>query len=369
MREGGAGISGLGSFLPPTLRGNDYWGTDFKSLSEKERREDLIDVELTAAGTATQVPPEIAAAMAPHSKDPFHGAKQRYVIDDGAEPSDLEAEAGRRAMRAAGVAPHEIDLAMVYSMVSDRLTPSNAGAVQAKCELSNATAWNLEGACTTFLPMMLTADAFIRAGTFHRILLVLSSAASRVMDYSTSASTVFGDGAAAAVVTAAPKGYGIIGHWARTDGSFREGVVFAPIVDGKPQKRWQGAGGPIKLCSFDVAIGKQMGLRSTEYCKEACLGALHDAGISIGDIALYVGGQSVPWFVDACRRALGLSVEQTVDTFPEVGNLGAATLPFNLERAWRQGRLRDGDLVLSYIPGAGLTWSAFVYRWRSPKGG
>lgn len=367
MRSGGAGIIGFGSYLPPTVRTNDHWPPEFWRPSEDRRRKELIDVERTSTGAAYKIAPEIAEAMAVFANDPYRGIKQRHVIDDFAEPSDLEAEAGRRAIRAAGVRPDEINLVMVYSMVPDRITPSNAGAVQAKCELTQAVAWSFEAACAAFHPLMVTADAFIRGGAYRRILIVSSSAASRVMDYTTGASAVFGDGAAAVVISAVPEGYGLVGHWARTDGSLREGIVFAPVVDGTPQKRWERAGGPIMLSSFDYEMGKTLGWRSMELCKQACLGALDDAGLTMKDVALYVGGQGLPWFVDACRRSLGLSTEQTIDTFSEVGNLGTCNIPFNLERAWRQGRLRDGDIVLTYSPGAGLTRTSLVYRWYAPK--
>jgi 3-oxoacyl-[acyl-carrier-protein] synthase-3 len=84
------------------------------------------------------------------------------------------------------------------------------------------------------------------------------------------------------------------------------------------------------------------------------------------DVALYVGNQSVGWFVDACRRGLGLPADKAIDTFGEVANIGAAAVLFNLERAHRTGRLKDGDVVLIYSPGAGFTRAAVAYRWKAP---
>src|SRR5205823_3443900 len=154
------------------------------------------------------------------------------------EPSDLEAEAGRRAIQAAGLTPDAIDLLLLYSMVNDRICPANGPAVQQKCELVNAAAWNLDIACASFQPAMVTADALVKAGAFKKILVVCSSAASRILDYDTASSTIFGDGAAAAVFGEVPSGHGLVSQWQRTDGSFREGIVFAPLEGGVPQPRW-----------------------------------------------------------------------------------------------------------------------------------
>jgi 3-oxoacyl-[acyl-carrier-protein] synthase-3 len=271
-------------------------------------------------------------------------------------------------MAAAGVGPRDIDLVLIHSLTPDRLMPSNGPAVQAKCELVNAAAWSVDVSCASFQPQLVAAAALIRSGMYRRILLVQSQAASRVVDYSTPGSTALGDGAAAAVVGEVPAGYGLLGHWFRTDGRLRDGVVFAPVVEGEPQHRWWDKnGGPTCFTSFDLQIGKSAGLRSTAFCREACLGALDAAKLSVDDVALYVGNQTLGWLVDACRRALGLPAEKAFETFSEVANIGAVAVPFNLERAHQTGRLRDGDVILMYSPGAGFTRAAAVYRWRAPR--
>jgi 3-oxoacyl-[acyl-carrier-protein] synthase-3 len=360
----GVGIRGIGLYLPPTVRGNDFW--DRAPNADEQRRQNILAVEKTTSGAPNPVAPEIALAMAALGNDPFRGARQRHVIDDSAEPSDMEAEAARRAMRAAGVRPDEIDVVMVASLVPDRLHPSNGPAVQHKCGLERAVAWSLDLGCASFQPQLIAAHALLRAGTYRNILCVYSSAVSRVLDYSMGWSPAFGDGAAAVVLGALPSGYGLLGHWCRTDGALREGVVYCPVVDGEPRPRWDRHAAPIRLVSLDPDLGKGAGLRSTAFCQEACSGALASAGLAIDDIDFFVANQSVAWLVDACRRSVGLRAEQTIDTFQEVANIGAAAIVLNLERAWRTGRIQDGDHLLIYSPGAGLTRAAVVYRWRAP---
>src|SRR5205823_6471493 len=129
-------------------------------------------------------------------------------IDEHAETSDMEAEAARRAMRSAGVTPDRIDLVMVHSLTPDLLMPSNAPAVQAKCELVNATAWSVDVSCSSFQAQLLNAYALIKSGVYRNILLVQSQAASRVIDLESAGSTAFGDGASAVVVGEVREGYG-----------------------------------------------------------------------------------------------------------------------------------------------------------------
>jgi 3-oxoacyl-[acyl-carrier-protein] synthase-3 len=361
--SGGVGIVGLGSFVPPHVRGNDFWPADFKPLAEAARRRDILALERTTRGDRPELPPEIAAAMERFGADPFRGARFRHVIDDDAEVSDMEAEAVRRALADARVRPDEIDLVLSASPVPDRILPGNGPALQAKCELANAVAWNLEIGCAAAPAMLVAAAALVRTGAFRRVLIVASSALSRVLDYAASASPAFGDGAAAAVVGPLPPGRGVLAHWMRTDGTLREGAVFAPVVDSRPARAWARACGPIRLESFDPDSIKVAGRRAVDYCRESSLGALAAAGLGVEHVDLFVCAQSQGWFVDACRRGLDLPASKAIDTFPEVASLGPATPLYNLDRARRTGRLADGDVVLMYSPGVGLTRAAVVCRW------
>jgi 3-oxoacyl-[acyl-carrier-protein] synthase-3 len=357
----------MGSYLPPEVRSNDYWEGRLQRRDEAQRRGDILAIERTALGGESALPRPVAEAMAALGDDDlFRGARRRHVLADDAEAADMEVEAVRRALEDAHVSPDEVDLLLVHSLLPDRLNPSDGPAIVARWGLSRAVAWSLDVGCASFQPQLVAAAALLRAGVYRRVVQVCSTASSRFLDYSTPASTGFGDGAAASVLGPLPPGYGLLGHWQRTDGSLREGVALAPVRDGAPQRRWDKCAGPVRLATFDPAVGKLAGVQGAAFCREACLGALEDAGLALGDVSLYVGAQSVGWFVDACRRALELPRERAVDTFAEVGNISAAVNVYNLQRARADGRLRDGDVVLSYSPGAGLTRAAVVYRWHEP---
>ncbi|MCS6915490.1 MAG: 3-oxoacyl-[acyl-carrier-protein] synthase III C-terminal domain-containing protein [Myxococcales bacterium] len=361
------GILGMGSCLPAHVRGNDYWEGKLRPRDEEQRRRDFVVVERTAEGTPAELPEEIRAAMAAYSDDLFRGARLRHVLGDDEEVADMEAEAARRALADAALDPQDIDLLMVHSPVPDAVSPYNPPTVQARCGLTAAAAFSLDLGCASFHPQLLAAAGMIRAGFIRKALLVMSFAGSRIMDEHRPDSVGLGDAAAALVVGEVPAGYGLLGHYMRTDGRMRDGVVIAPVANGSPQRCWWRAPGPFRLSSFDIAVGKQLGVRSTEFCREACLGALAASGLTLADVSFFICNQSLGWFVDACRRGLGLAAEQTLDTFAEVANIAAAAIPFNLERAHRTGRLRDGDIVLIYSPSAGFTRAASVYRWIAPE--
>src|SRR5262245_7330749 len=82
-----AGILGIGSYLPPQVRTNDFWPSTFTENIEQKRNKDFLAIERSSDGQKTEIPPEIAAAMAALGTDPFFGARRRHVLDDDAETS------------------------------------------------------------------------------------------------------------------------------------------------------------------------------------------------------------------------------------------------------------------------------------------
>jgi 3-oxoacyl-[acyl-carrier-protein] synthase-3 len=369
-REGGdldgVGILGVGVALPPRVRDNSFWAGVIGPRDEAQRRGDVLAVERSAKGQKTDVPTEIADAIAATGDDLFRGARERRVIDDDVLVSDLEVEAARAAMQDAGAAPDDIELVLVHSLLADVLIPSNAPAVQDKLGLRRAAAWSLDVGCASTQAHLVTAAALVKTGAFRKVLVVQSHAGTRSVDPKTVTSTNFGDGAAAAVLGAVPAGFGILGQWQRTDGSLRDGIVLAPVVDGRAERQWWKTPVVPQLASFDADVGKTAGLRAGEFCREASFGALERAGLRLEDVDLYVGNQSLGWFVDACRRALGLPLEKTFHTLAEVANIGDAAILFNVHAARAAGKVRHGSTLLLYSPSAGFTRSAVVLRWYAP---
>ncbi|MCK5913451.1 MAG: 3-oxoacyl-ACP synthase, partial [Desulfuromusa sp.] len=45
------------------------------------------------------------------------------------------------------------------------------------------------------------------------------------------------------------------------------------------------------------------------------------------------------------------------------GNTSGATIPIAIDEAYRQGLLKEGDLILSAAFGGGFTWGSALIRW------
>ncbi len=59
---------------------------------------------------------------------------------------------------------------------------------------------------------------------------------------------------------------------------------------------------------------------------------------------------------------LGVAADRAV-SLDDTGHMSGVDSLFGLDRAAREGRLGDGDLVLLIAAGTGYTWAATVVRW------
>jgi 3-oxoacyl-[acyl-carrier-protein] synthase-3 len=98
----------------------------------------------------------------------------------------------------------------------------------------------------------------------------------------------------------------------------------------------------------------------------ACRQLLDKSGYSPDDVDVLIPHQANARIMIAVAERLGIGMDRAIVDVETVGNTSAASIPIALDRAWRSGRIRDGDLVLLTSFGAGLAWGANLVRWTVP---
>ena len=103
MKQQAVGILGVGTYLPPTIRMNDYWSDEtVRSWRDKAgRRADKLIAALKAENTDGAR--RTLDALAALATDPFQGSVQRRVIADDMTASEMEVLAAREAIERAGI--------------------------------------------------------------------------------------------------------------------------------------------------------------------------------------------------------------------------------------------------------------------------
>ncbi len=355
----GVGVLGLGTFLPPHVRTNDWWPESAvarwreKPAHRATQGQAAAPAEMSAGAQVT------LAAMAEYADDPFRGARERRVMADDMTVHDMEAAAAREAIERAGVSLDQIDVILTQTPVPEHLMVNGACATHRLLGLpQRCVSMGTEGACNAF-PMHATlARALIASGAARHVLSVHSSAITRVHGTADPQSAWWGDGAAAAVFGAVSDGKGILAAVHNTDGSGCEALAL-----GTPDGRWWGGGHALTTYHVDRSQTVRMLLTIVDRARDAIHQALATAGHVPADVAYYVSHQGTAWLTRATAGHAGLSGAATTVTFPSLGNMNSANLPYLLAAGERDGKLHDGDLVATFSGGLGETWSSLVMRW------
>ncbi|OEU63758.1 MAG: hypothetical protein BA870_05535 [Desulfuromonadales bacterium C00003094] len=62
-------------------------------------------------------------------------------------------------------------------------------------------------------------------------------------------------------------------------------------------------------------------------------------------------------------RRLGLPLDKLVMNVDRVGSTSGASIPLALDELNRQGKLKEGDLLLLDAFGGGFAWGSALLRW------
>ena len=96
---------------------------------------------------------------------------------------------------------------------------------------------------------------------------------------------------------------------------------------------------------------------------EAIEKAMFRAGLIIEDIDWLLLHQANQRIMEAVAKRLKLPQEKILSNIAEYGNTSAASIPLALDAALREGKVKPGDTIATAGFGAGLTWSAAIFKW------
>ena len=325
-----ATITGVGSSLPPRLVPNTWFESRIETSDEWIRDRT--------------------------------GIEARHFADDGVVTSDLAVDAARIAMAEAGIEPAQLDLIIVASVTGDTPFPATAVWVQRKLGVG-CPAFDVNAACAGFSYGLASATAFVESGLADTVLLIGAETFSRILDFTDRQTCVlFGDGAGATVVQASERP-GIESTVLGADGTAAEILLMPGGGSREPATAETVANERHRI---QMPNGREVFKRAVTEMAAACREVLEKNGHAPEDVDLLIPHQANARIMKAVAERLHIPPERAVIDVAEVGNTSAASIPIALDRAYRAGRMRDGDLVLFTSFGAGLTWGATVMRWTMP---
>lgn len=283
------------------------------------------------------------------------GIRFRHIAGPDETTGTLAYDACKAALAAAGTLAQDIDLIVLATATPDQTFPATATKVQAMLGIDDCVAFDVAAVCSGFLYAVQVADSMIRSGVARRALVIGAETFSRILDWEDRTTCVlFGDGAGAIVLeaedTADDGGRGILTTKLHADGRHNELLY----VDGGVSTT--GTVGKLRM------KGREVFRHAVTNLAAVMTESLAMAGIDAGDVDWVVPHQANARILDATARKLGLAPERVVVTVDQHANTSAASVPLALDTAVRDGRIREGQIVVLEAMGGGFTWGAAVVR-------
>jgi 3-oxoacyl-[acyl-carrier-protein] synthase III len=283
------------------------------------------------------------------------GIRFRHIAGPDETTATLATDAARAALASAETAAAEIDLIVLATATPDQTFPASATKVQTALGINDCVAFDVAAVCSGFLYALQVAESMIRAGSANKALVIGAETFSRILDWEDRATCVlFGDGAGAVVLeaqeTAADGGRGVLATRLHADGRHNQLLY----VDGGPSTT--GTVGKLRMKGKEV-------FRHAVVNLAAVMGeSLAAAGLDPADVDWVVPHQANARILDATAKKLGLAPEKVIVTVDQHANTSAASVPLALDAAVRDGRIKQGDLLVLEAMGGGFTWGASVVR-------
>lgn len=287
------------------------------------------------------------------------GIKERRILKkEGAGSSYMAIKAAQDLLAKKNLDPKEIDLIIVATATPDMPVASTAVYTASEIGATNAFAFDLQAACSSFLYGMSTAASYVQSGRYKKVLLIGSDKMSSIIDYEDRATCIiFGDGAGAVLFEPNEEGLGLQDEYLRSDGIGREFLK----ID---------AGGSILPASAETVANKQHTVFqdgktvfkfAVSNMADVSAKIMEDNNLTNEDVQWLVPHQANKRIIDATARRMGVDESKVMVNIQRYGNTTSGTLPLCLHDYEKQ--LKKGDNLIFAAFGGGFTWGAIYLKW------
>jgi 3-oxoacyl-[acyl-carrier-protein] synthase-3 len=284
------------------------------------------------------------------------GISARHFAAENELTSDLAVNAAQAALDSAGITSSDLDLIILATSTPDHLGgfPSTACVVQDKLGAhTSCAAFDVQAVCAGFTYALAIADAFIRAGSYKKVLVIGAETFSRILDFQDRGTCVlFGDGAGAVVLEASHEA-GILATALHADGSQRD-ILCVPGRAGNGQVH----GSP-----FMTMDGQAVFKLAVKVLEQVAHEALEKANLKPEQIDWLVPHQANIRIMEGTAKKMGMSMDKVIVTVHEHGNTSAASIPLALDSGVRSGQIKRGQHLLLEGVGGGFAWGAVALKY------
>jgi 3-oxoacyl-[acyl-carrier-protein] synthase-3 len=294
------------------------------------------------------------------------GIAARRVAGPDECASDLGVKAAQSLLDATAFPREQIDYLLFVTQTPDYFMPSTACLVQDRLGLpTSCGAIDIGQGCSGWVYGLSVAKSLIESEVVRNVLLVTADTASKYMNpRDRSVRTIFGDGAAATLLTADASAQEMVGPFVfGTDGRGVESIVIPaggfrnPASDERRVAR-EGKDG-IWRSEADIHMnGPEVFNFTLQSVPKAIRALLAKAGRTMDDVDLFIFHQANRFMLDRLRAKMEIPEDRFCIDLEWCGNTTSSSIPIALSRAVAAGRVQPGMRVMAVAFGVGYSWAA-----------
>jgi 3-oxoacyl-[acyl-carrier-protein] synthase-3 len=288
------------------------------------------------------------------------GIKERRILkEEGKGTSFMATKATEDLLSKSKTDPKEIDLIVVATATRDMQAASTASFVASNIGATNAFAFDLDSACSSFLFGMSVVASYIETGKYKKVLLIGADKNSSMIDYTDRATCIiFGDGAGAVLFEPNTEGLGLQDEYLRTDGTGREFLQVAKGGSANPFKKGEVFGN--EHC-YVHQEGRTVFKNAVFNMADVCEKILERNNLKEQDVSWLAAHQANKRIIDATANRVGVDESKVMTNIENYGNTTSATLPLLLVDY--ESQLKKGDTIIFAAFGGGFSWGAIYFKW------
>ncbi|SHL26188.1 beta-ketoacyl-ACP synthase III [Flavobacterium saccharophilum] len=287
------------------------------------------------------------------------GIKERRILKDADKgTSFLAIKAAQDLIAKANIDPLEIDMVIMATATADMPVASTGVYVATEIGATNAFAYDLQAACSSFLYGMSTAAAYIQSGRYKKVLLIGADKMSSIVDYTDrSTCIIFGDGAGAVLFEPNYEGLGLQDEYLRSDGVGRDflkisaGGSLIPTTEETVKNRQHNI----------IQDGKTVFKYAVTNMADASELIVKRNNLTNEDVDWLVPHQANKRIIDATASRMNLEDSKVLMNIEKYGNTTSATLPLVLSDF--EHKFKKGDNIILAAFGGGFTWGSIYLKW------
>ena len=287
------------------------------------------------------------------------GIKERRILKgENKGTSFMAIQAAKNLIQKTNLDPKTIDLVVVATATPDMKAASTSAYTASEIGATNAFAFDIDAACSSFLFGMSIVARYIESGIYKKILLIGADKNSSMINYDDRATCIiFGDGAGAVLFEANQDGLGMQDELLRSDGTGREflrgthgGSSNAITEESLKEKN-----------HFIYQDGKTVFKNAVFNMADAAVKILDRNNLDNDKVDWLVAHQANKRIIDATANRINLDPNKVMMNIEKYGNTTSGTLPLLLSDY--ESKLKKGDNLIFAAFGGGFNWGSIYLKW------